>query len=326
MWDKDKVRQILENEDHFLVTSHANPDGDALGSTCAMGWILKALGKDFRLYNTSGVPDQFDWLEFPSPLEDSLGELSRQGFTPKWVIAMDCGDFQRMGEEPAKALDPARLINIDHHTGNKGFGAVNWVDTAYPAVGEMIAELADDLAIELSGHLGEAVYLAVVSDTGNYTYGNTRAETLELGARIVRLGLHVGRFNAKYQKHWSMNRLKLWSQALSEAALHSDGNIGVVRVTKELLTRTSTSNYDLEGLVNFIRRVKGVRVSTMLRENGDGRVKFSLRSDGDDNVQRVAAEMGGGGHKNAAAGFIKGSLDAAEQRLIASIQKELGLE
>lgn len=325
MQDRMTVRQILEREDDFVVAAHATPDGDALGSTCALGWILTGLGKNFRLYNASGIPDMFDWLACPAPVCTSLGQVHADGFTPKRWIILDCGARHRLGLELAEALDPGLVVNIDHHLGNDGYGAVNWVDTSFPAVGEMIAALAKDLGQPLSGPLGEAVYLAIASDTGNFTYGNTRAETMELAASIVRQGLSVGAFNAKYMKHWSMNRLKLWSEALAGAELHCGGAVGVVRVTSEQLARTSTSSYDLEGLVNFIRRVKGVRVAAMLRQDNATKVKFSLRSDGDDDVQRVAAGLGGGGHRNAAAGFVQGDLDQAGERLVRAITQELGL-
>ncbi len=184
------VRRLLETGNNFLVAGHENPDGDALGATAAMGFILQALGKNYRLYGASGVPEQFAWLELPAPLHSELNTLG--DFVPDWYLILDCGDPFRMGRELMQAVTPSKIINIDHHLNNPKFGAVDWVDPGQAAVGEMAGQLAKALDIPLSGGLGEAVYLALVTDTGNFSYGNTKPETLELAASIIRQGLDPG--------------------------------------------------------------------------------------------------------------------------------------
>ncbi len=311
------LHQLISSGDNFLVASHESPDGDALGSTAAMGYILQHLGKNFRLYNASGVPDHLSWMRFPQPVLNSLDLLD--DFKPEWVIALDCGDPFRIGKELLKFVEKKQIINIDHHIGNPQFGVFNWVDPAFPAVGEMVAKVAADVGVELSGGIGEAIYLAIVSDTGNFSYGNTRPETLELAASIVRLGLNPGEFSNKYLNQWTPNRLKLWSEVLSRASIFCDGKIGMITVTQQQLEESGTTKHDCDGLVEFIRRIKSVRVAAILREDKPEYIKISLRSFGADDVQKIALKFGGGGHRNAAGGVIPVSLKKARVQLLEAV-------
>lgn len=313
-----EICRILKEEDDFLVAAHFNPDGDALGSTAAMGYILEKLGKRFRLYNQSGLPESMEWFKTPSPI---LTEIPK-GFDG-WYIVLDCGDAPRMGESLMNSLDPEKSINIDHHIGNSGFAAVNWVDTNRPAVGEMITLIARELKISLSGHLGEAVYLSIATDTGFFTYNNTKPETLEIIADILRYGLDLGEFVPKIRNQWTMKRINLWTIALSKVELHHDGQTALIFITQEMLDESGATGSDCEGLVSFILRIRGVRVAVLIREDSPMRYKFSLRSQSRDNVQAVASLFGGGGHKNASGGLIENNPDTVRDKLISAIGERI---
>lgn len=317
------IKQTLNSKTRFLIVGHYNPDGDSLGSTFATGHILNALGKDFLLFNISGIPDHFDWLEPPGPFSDNPDDI--RAFSPECVIVLDCGEPDRIGFDLFKHIPDAVTMNIDHHLDNPMFGEFNWVNTEYSSVGEMIAELARAFHIPLDGALGESLYLAVVSDTGYFRYGNTRPHTLTLAAEIVQHGLNPGEFLAKYENQWSLNRLKLWSAVLNRSRLFCDGKVGVLRITAEDMKNTGTTTHDCDGLVNLVRRIKGVRIALILREDGPNTIKFSLRSIGDYNVQETAGRFGGGGHKNAAAGRVHADIDETEQMLLAAVGDQIGL-
>jgi bifunctional oligoribonuclease and PAP phosphatase NrnA len=317
---RQSVSDILLREDDFLVAAHANPDGDAVGSTAALGWLLRVLGKRFTLYNPTPMPPLFDWLPLPAQWTTTLPET-----LPAWAVILDCGDAHRVGPDLLPRLVRERTLNLDHHLGNPGFGAVNWVDTHMSAVGEMAALLAQDLGISLSGGLGEAVYLAMVTDTGNFSFGNTHPGALTLAAEILRQGLDPVAFNAKLLNNWSPNRLKLWSLVLGDTRYHHAGQVGVIHIPRSLLAATQATVHDTENLVNMVRRVKSVQVAISLREEEDGQVKFSLRSTGDVNVQAMAALLGGGGHKNASGGTVRGPLDAAEATIIEAVGQVMRL-
>lgn len=316
---QDIVR-ALRLEDGFLVTCHASPDGDAIGSMAAVGHILSRLGKRFALYNQDGLPEDFDWLPLPAPVIDTLPEDYGNGGKLPWTITLDCGDLFRVGDELAGRVNREKLINIDHHLGNPEFGVLNWVDTTQASTGQMIAALAGEMGFPPDGDLGQAIYLTLVTDTGSFAYDNTTPRTLELAAQIMRLGLEPGPFNAHIRNQQTMPRMKLSSQVLNDAQLYDDGTIGLIRITADVMQDTGTTIADADGIINSLRRLKGVKVSVALREDAPESIKISLRSQGDINVQPVAAHFGGGGHKNAAGATIKAPLEAAEKQILDAVR------
>jgi phosphoesterase RecJ-like protein len=308
------VRRIRAGRS-FLVAAHASPDGDALGSTAAMGFILEALGKTFTLLNDSPVPPQYGWLALPGPLLDRPQDEAYD-----LAIVLDCGDGPRLGDLE-KRLDPARLAVIDHHLGNPGFGAVNWIDPARSATGEMVALIAKDLGVPLTGPMAQALYTAMATDTGFFSFSGTTAVCLELVAEMIRGGLDIGAAGAHIKNQWSMNRVRLWSEVLGGLAVRHHGQVGAIRVSQEMFARTGTGPEDCEGLINNALRIKGVQAAVLVRELPEGGVKFSLRSVGAVNIQQVAAAFGGGGHKNASGGRLDSPLDEAEAALVAAVAK-----
>ena len=306
-----RISELLREEDDFLVVSHYNPDGDAIGSMCAVGHLLKSLGKQFALYNGSGMPGRYDFTPRPAPILTELPDT-----LPRWTVVLDCGSAERMGGELLARAGETRIINIDHHLGNEEFGAENWVAVDQPAVGCMVALLARDLGAPLTGPLAECVYLAVSTDTGFFSYGSTTPESLELAANLLRDGLDIARMNMLITKQWSEERMHLWTEIMSTVELYLDKQVAVGVITREMFERTGTTSDDTENIINFIRRLRSVRVAAILREEGVDTYKFSLRSYGDDNVQQVAARFGGGGHKNASGGTIQAPLETAKEMLV----------
>lgn len=313
-----KVSQIIRENDNFLVTSHANPDGDAIGSMSAMGHMLRSMGKKFSLFNESRLPEKYDWVNLPAPIQNRY-EPGKHS----WIIVLDCGDFERTGKElPSKASEP--VINIDHHRGNPAFGQINWVDVSSSSVGEMVADLAEHLGHEPDTAMAEGIYLALVSDTGFFTFGNTSPKVLELSARLIRRGINPGRINADILNQWTIARLHLHGIAMQQARFFLDQRVGLVAVSRAMLNETGATPDDCEGLVNIVRNVKNVEVAISMREDKSGRIKFSLRSNDDVNVQLMAAELNGGGHKNASGGIIESSLEKAQDKLLGVVSRHLG--
>ncbi|MFW5487006.1 MAG: DHH family phosphoesterase [Desulfovibrio sp.] len=317
-----EVLGVLQEQDSFLLVSHYNPDGDAIGSMAALGFILQRLGKQVHLYNVSGLPASFTWLALPAPIMDKPPRNLAD--CPTCIVTLDCGDFGRTGGKLNDLFSKRVTVNIDHHLGNSMFGDHNWVDPSFSSTGEMVARLADALNIPLDGALGEALYLAMVTDTGYFSYGNTSPETMETAGRIIRLGLQPGEINKKIQNQWTEGRLRLISKVLDAAEFHNNGRIGMVRITRQILRQTGTSREDSDGLINLVRRVRTVDIAIAMREEDNGKIKFSLRSDGEVNVQAVAASFGGGGHKNASGGQLDGPMDRAADLLRNACAKVLG--
>ncbi|MFO7717050.1 MAG: bifunctional oligoribonuclease/PAP phosphatase NrnA [Desulfohalobium sp.] len=309
------VAQTLKQTDAVLIVSHAHPDGDALGSTAALGWLLQRMGKTVTLYNASAVPEQFEWLPLPGPLRNELPAT-----LPECIVVLDCGDETRVHNDGSFPFPKNRVLNIDHHLGNPEFGHLNWVEPQRSSVGEMIGLLAQDYGIALSGELGACVYLAMTTDTGSFGFSNTGPDTLRLAADIVEAGLDPSRLQAQLQNQLTLPRLHLHGVALQQARTYCRGRLAVVGVSQAMLEATGTTAADCEGLVTAMRNIKGAWAGISLRETPEGSIKFSLRSWGDVDVQAIAAAFSGGGHKNAAGGSLEGPLSTAEAQLIEYIQ------
>lgn len=302
----------------FLVASHASPDGDAIGSMAAMGHLLKALGKEALLYNISGMPEHLSWVDMPSAI---LTELPQGGFD--WIIALDCGDARRGGKALQDAMASNPTMVIDHHVANPCWGQLNWVEVDRSSTCEMVAALARELGQELTGPLGEAVYLGLVTDTGHFSFNNTSPRCMEMAAHIISLGLDQAKMNELIENQWSLGRFRLWSEVLGSLALHFNGQLGVIRITSEQLSRLGATAEDCDGLTNFVLRIKGCKAAQSLREDKAGSLKLSLRSVSSVNIQPVAAAFGGGGHKCAAGANLSGSFEEIEPKLIEALGKVL---
>ncbi|ACU90496.1 DHH family phosphoesterase [Desulfomicrobium baculatum] len=312
-----QIAEQIRDADNFLVLAHVSPDGDALGSMLAMGELLDTLGKKVRLFNESGIPRRFEWL---APKREILTQLPEE--EPDNLIVLDCGSAERAGDLIAPWLKTKKVFNFDHHLGNPMFGTVNWVEQRASSVGEMVGMLARKLGVPLVGLLGEYVYLALISDTGDFCFNNTRPETLEMAAEILRLGLLPGPFHEQKQSTGTLNQLQMRGTVLQRARLYADGRICLISFTRELFEQTGTGPEDTEGLVNTVLYVSGVQVAISLREEDQG-IKFSLRSKGSTNVQTVAFRFGGGGHRNAAGGTLLLDMDQAKTTMIQAVTEEL---
>ncbi|MBQ4133419.1 MAG: tRNA pseudouridine(55) synthase TruB [Desulfovibrionaceae bacterium] len=311
------ICETLKNHDNFLIVAHAMPDGDAIGAQLGLALILQKLNKNFRCYNVSGYPAVFDWANPGFAFAQSLDELG--DFKPEVCIFADCGDSLRAGEEMARCLHDKVFpltVSIDHHRENPEFADINWVNPDASAASCMVGKIAGELNIPLQDWLGQAVYLGLVEDTGSFSYGNTDAETLSMAAEIVKLGLSVGRFNACLENTWSLKRFCFWGELSSRINLAHAGSIAYVCVTRQMLEAAGLDVSDLSDFASTLRRIRGVKISALVRENGENRVKISMRSALGVNVQKVAGKFGGGGHKNAAAMELSGNIDEALQAVL----------
>ncbi len=317
------IARILREEDDFLVTAHVSPDGDAIGSMAALCWMLTRLGKRACAYNVSGVPHYLSWLPFPCTVYTDLETLP---FAPRRVIVLDSGSASRAGDAMEAYLGTVPSICIDHHLKTPEFASINWIDPTYSSVGEMLAVLADHLAVVLTEELGEAIYLAMSSDTGNFSYGNTLPRTLEIAAEVLRRGLDLEKFTARAEATWSLNKVHLWGRLFDSVHLALDGQVAYMTLPDSLFAETGTSMEDAEGIVNFLRRIHGVKVALTLRDAEAGSTKISLRTHGDLNVQEVAASFGGGGHKNAAGATLGMPIPEALQAVLAELAEKLLLD
>ncbi|MDL2290511.1 bifunctional oligoribonuclease/PAP phosphatase NrnA [Desulfovibrio sp. OttesenSCG-928-F20] len=317
------VAAALKQSRRLLAVTHVTPDGDAVGSCAAVAHIALFLGGEARILLPEGLPKNFSWLKLPTPVVRSLADL--EGWTPDLVVFLDCGDAHRAGSD-MEALVRRGLpvtVNIDHHKSNPRFAHVNWVESERAATGELLGLLAEELGMPLSDGLGQALYLALATDTGNFTYANTSAESLAMAARIVGAGLDVARFTDNNENNWNIDRMHLWGRLMSEIELHAKGAIACGIAPRSYLDECGLGKDDLEGFASWLRRIRGVQVSLFIREDAPGHCKISLRSMGGFNVQAVAALYGGGGHVSAAGAEIALGPEETKALVLAELEKRL---
>ncbi|MDL2279512.1 bifunctional oligoribonuclease/PAP phosphatase NrnA [Desulfovibrio sp. OttesenSCG-928-G11] len=319
----------LRRARRVLLAAHVTPDGDAAGSAVALAIIVQSLGGQARVCLPGGMPPSLSWFKSPAPVLAGLNELGI--WIPDLLVFADCGDAHRAGPELAALFlgqlppgwDGLVTANIDHHQGNPLFADINWVEPDRAATGELVGLMAEELGLPLSGALGEALYLALATDTGNFTYDNTSADSLALASRIVAAGFDVAAFTDANENNWSLERMHLWGRLMSGISLHAGGAVACCMVPLSYLEELGLARDDLEGFASWLRRIRGVRVALFIREDAAGLCKISLRSMGDFDVRAVAALFGGGGHKSAAGAEVALTPPEAARTLLAEIERRL---
>lgn len=293
----------LRRGNRFVLTSHVNPDGDAIGSAIGLARLLRQMGKGATLWNHDPVPQVYRVL--PGTDRVHVGsETPPAGFPEHFdaFIVLECPGPERTGLEGWLGRLP--ILNIDHHLGNAQYGVVNWVDTAAPAVGEMIFRLAKALKLDLDPETANALYLTLVTDTGGFRFSNTTPETFEAAAALLRIGASPPRVAQWLYESQPLSALRLLGEMLPSLELHDGGRIATAWLTREMAERAGAMPGDSEGLIDYPRSIAGVEAVALFRQLEGERFKVSLRSRGAVDVEKIARLFGGGGHHNAA-GFSR---------------------
>jgi phosphoesterase RecJ-like protein len=296
--------QAVRDRDRFLLITHENPDGDALGSTLATKLALDALGKDSVMYvsGLAPLPAEYKFM----PLADLRRELPEDA-GERVLFALDCANESRMGEGVA-ALEAAPLVlNVDHHHDNTRFGHVNLVVADASSTGEIVRDLLLELGVELTPDLAEALYIALVTDTGRFQYANTTPKALRLAAELVEAGADVHRVFQSVYESVQLAKLKLLARALDRAQVYEGGGIVVSYLLKTDFAEVGASEPYSEGIIDFLRAVEGADMAALIREPpapGRPARRVSLRSSSDEvDVSAIARASGDGGGHRQAAGF-----------------------
>ena len=311
----------LQGAAKVVITAHVNPDGDAAGAMAAACHVLRSMGKEIMAYAQPGLPGYLDFFPMPVVVHTTL---EHPPFKPRCAVLLDCGEPDRLGRELAARLPELVTINIDHHLGGNGMGsAANWVDPTAAATAQLVAYVALAADLPLTGDLATAIALGIITDTGGFCHGNTSADVLYLTAHMVEHGCDIALLREKLENTWSRGRLSLWGQLLQRASLERGGSVCFCPVYLEDLRKCGALKEDIEGFVEQLRRLRGVHVAAVLREDSPTTCKFSLRSYGDLDVRSIAADLDGGGHFNAAGGTLRMPLEQAGQVLLNHIGRYL---
>jgi phosphoesterase RecJ-like protein len=322
--DLDLVAEEIRGADRFLLTTHENPDGDALGSLLAMKRILERLGKDAVMFLAA--------KEFPLPVEYRFLPLDEVFHEPpadiadRVVIFLDCGNIDRMPLDFLREGEN-KVINIDHHHDNTRFGAINLVDIEASCTAEIIYELAGILGVEMTRELANALYVALVTDTGKFMYENTDERSHRMAAGLIEAGVEVNDVYRRLYEHAPIEKLKLLARALEKIELRDNGRLAITYISTEDYAVTGASEALTEGVIDHLRTIDGSAVAAVVRdqaETGRAKRKVSMRStDGRVDVSAIARLHGGGGHRRAAGFGTDLPYDQVVDFLIEAIEAQL---
>lgn len=308
------ILKVFEDGERFLVCSHAGPDGDAVGSMLVMGILLEQMGKRADLVSADRVPVVHRWL----PGADKIQKAVRVHGPYDAVILLECDGLERTR---LQGLEQLFQVNIDHHASGVEFADVNWIDHEAACVGEMVYRLFKAAGIAVTPNAAHCMYTTVLTDTGGFIYGGTRASTFELARELTSAGADPIKIAQQVYFSTPMSKLLLLGAALRN--LHRDGRVAWLSITYEDMKRSCAAEEDCEGIVNYALSIAEVEVAAFLRELEEPRVRVSLRSKGRVNVAAIAERLGGGGHENAAGCTLDGPLSQARQQIVGELKAAL---
>jgi bifunctional oligoribonuclease and PAP phosphatase NrnA len=323
---EDLLKRLRDGH-RFLLSSHKNPDGDSIGSSLGLARVLRSLGKGVVIWFRDEPPEVYGAI--PGADRIHSGTEPPAGWPEKFdaVVTLECPSLDRTGLE--EQLPELPIVNIDHHLGNQLYGQVNWVDSAAPSLGEMIFRLAEGLKVPLDETTATILYMTIVSDTGGFRFANATAEAFESSASLVRNGASPEQVSKWLYESTPEPALRLLGEMIGSLALHDEGRIATVELTRDMFERTGARPGDTEGLVGYPRSVAGVEVVALMRHLEDGGLKLSFRSRGDVDVESIARRHDGGGHKNAAGALISAEeledkgLDTVRSGLVEELREAL---
>ena len=311
----DDIIQFIKDHDRFVITSHARPDGDAIGSELGLALMLEKLGKTAHIFNADPHPRPYQ----------SLPGIERIEVTHKvegnydGLFVLECNNLERTN---LQGLDQYFVINIEHHPKTEPFGDLNWLDDSAAALGEMIYELAEGLQVQLTPEIATNLYVAIFTDTGSFQYSNTRARTFLITSELVNHGASPSAIAQAVYMTRPYARLQILGMLLNTLQVHSS-RIASITLTQEMLEKTGASANDMEGIVDYPLSMEGIDLAAFFREEANGQYRVSLRSKNNFDVSIVAGHFGGGGHKNAAGLAVEGSFQEVVGKVVLELEKLL---
>lgn len=299
--DLRAVVDALRGSDRFVVTTHENPDGDALGSLLAMHLALGRLGKDSLMYlaGAAPIPGEYRFMDF-----GGLGRELPTDVAERTLVAVDCANESRLGADPAILHQAPFTIDIDHHHDNSRFGDVNLVVADASSTGEVLRAVFRELGVEITPQIAEPLYVALVTDTGRFQYSNTSAKALRLAAELVEAGADVQKVFQGVYESVQFAKLKLLARALERAEIYEGGRLVISHLVRTDFAEVGAVEPYSEGVIDYLRAVEGADMAALIREppgGGSPERRISLRASTDElDVSAIARKSGGGGHRQAA--------------------------
>lgn len=316
----NEVLLALRAGESFLVTSHTNPDGDAIGSMLCLGHFLRALGKEEVVCASEDpVPRKYQWLPGAGDiLIDAAADV-----VVDVAILLDIARPDRLGTVRDAVGKAGKVVVIDHHLEDDPAGEINFIDPTYSAVGEILVELYRSAGVPMSREAAECAYVSIVTDTGGFRFANTTARTHRIAAALVEAGIDVPEISSRVFDELSMPKFHLLTLVLQRMKRDADGRVAYSTLTAADIEAASAELEDFSGLVDFARNIRGVDVGILFREVGARSTKISVRSHSTFNSAEFLQKFGGGGHSGAAGATIELPLKEACALVLGEVRREL---
>jgi phosphoesterase RecJ-like protein len=308
----DQIINKILAAHHLLLASHSDPDGDAVSSVLALGLALNKLDKKVTLYNASPIPAVYRFL----PSVEKITDRIKKAKSYDVALVLDCGDLHRVGSAESALRRIPVIINIDHHISNNEFGDIQLVDAKACATTEIVYRLIKALGAPIDTAIATSIYTGILTDTGSFRFSNTNQAAFAISQEMIQLGVEPYRVAQRVFGTYSLERIKLLNLALDSLEISANGKLSVMTVTNAMFDFTKTQPEDVDGMINYARRIQDVKVAALIQEqkngkkspNGLRRFNVSLRSDGSVDVAAMAGAFGGGGHASAAGFKIETTL------------------
>lgn len=314
-----QVVELIENKQNFAITTHVRPDGDGIGSSLGLCWLLRSLGKKAEVIVRDSIPSAYRQL----PGAEDIRQVSEIDQAYDAIFVIECSDVSRPG---IKDLDKQFTVNIDHHSTSEHFGTINWIDATASAVGEMIYNLCKAIGGRVTREIAECLYLALVTDTGSFHFSNTTERTLKVASELVKAGVKPAEISEAVYNSYPWSRIELMRQVLATVKRDKTGRVAWMRQSLDMAKKAGAVDGDNNGFVNIPLAAKEVEAVVYMRETLPHTYRVSLRSKGSINVAKIAEKFGGGGHKNAAGCRVQGDWDAWEKEIVAAMLEAVDIE
>ncbi len=315
-----KIIESIKKHSKFLITSHLNLEGDALGSQLALASLLRKSGK--TAYIVTGDKKLVENYSFLHSGEKIYRSLNNDKFEVAFIL--DCSNRQRIGALTNSIGNKKLIINIDHHKDNEKFGQINWIDPKASSTGEMIYRLFELARTKLSRKDALSIYTAILTDTGSFRHSNTTSCVFRICSRLLKLGVEPVKVYAKIYENNTLQDMALAAKVISKISFAANNKIAWVKIGKHIFRRIKGKHEIFDKISAFAKSIRTVKVVIIFSQADERLVKINLRSKSPVDVQKIAQAFGGGGHKFASGCTIKGSLKEAEETVLKRVKKAVG--
>ncbi len=315
----NEISKVVQKNKNFLITSHINLDGDAIGSELALYFILKKLNKKVIILNQDRLSKIYDFL----PGSDKVHYLNNNRISPKSIdvgIVLDCSNIKRIGRTYEVFKDIKTIINIDHHKSNENYGNLNYLDCSASSVGEIIYELITSIDINLLDEkISTCLFTAIMTDTGSFRYSNVSSKTFGVASHLTRYRINSHLIANNIYNRNTYPGLKLLGEALLTLEINESSYVSWLTITRKMLNDANAKDEEIEGIIDIATTLNNVEISILFRETKDNKIKVSFRSKGNFDVNKFAGKFKGGGHPNAAGCLCSGKLNEIKEKILSQV-------